>query len=282
MAEKYMLASRKNKKEGTIIKVGNISIGGKDKVIIAGPCSVEKNMVDISVLLKKAGADMVRAGAYKPRTSPYDSQGLGLEGLKLLEKSRKKTGLPIVTEATGIYRPTEDPKNYEKVLENVILYSDIIQVGARNAQSFDFLSTLGHMTRRSKKPILLKRGLSQSIDEFLLSAEYILKQGNPNVILCLRGISPKTDATRNTIDVEDIKILKQKTHLPIIFDPSHACGRRDMIEELSRKAIALEADGLMIEAHPKPDSATSDAYQTIDIETLKRIIKYAKKDESLN
>lgn len=274
MEDKYKLASIKNHPKKTLIRLGRTVVGGDKKIIISGPCSVEKNMVEIAQALKKAGADMIRAGAYKPRTSPYDPQGMGLSGLKLLEKSKQKTGLPIVTEATGIYRVESDGK-LEKVLENVIKYADIIQVGARNAQSFDFLSTIGKMTSKTKKPILLKRGLSQTTDEFLLSAEYIMRQGNKNIILCLRGVAPKTKETRNTIDIEDIKILKKKTHLPIIFDPSHASGRRDMVEELSRKALDYGADGLLIEAHTEPDKAISDAYQTIDMKTLKRIIEFA-------
>ena len=246
----FKLSSRVSHPENSQIKVGNEIIGGKKLAIIAGPCSVEskEQILDIAKSVKKLGAGFLRGGAFKPRTSPYSFQGLEDEGLEFLKEAKKITGLPIITELTSL--------NYlDEFVENV----DIIQVGARNMQNFDMLKQLGKI----KKPILLKRGLASTIEEFLLSAEYIMAGGNENVILCERGIRTFEAYTRNTLDISSIPIIKKLSHLPVIVDPSHASGIWWLIEPLSKAAIAAGADGLIIEVHNQPENAISDGEQSI-------------------
>ncbi len=246
----FKLTSRALHRENTEIKVGDNVIGGKKLAIIAGPCSVEnkEQILDIAKSVKSAGATFLRGGAFKPRTSPHSFQGLEDEGIDLLKEARKITGLPIITELTSL-------QYLDEFVENI----DIIQVGARNMQNFDMLKQLG----KTKKPILLKRGLASTIEEFLLSAEYIMAGGNENVILCERGIRTFEHYTRNTLDISAIPIIKKLSHLPIIVDPSHASGIWWLIEPLSKAAIAAGADGLIIEVHNQPEIALSDGEQSI-------------------
>jgi len=247
----YKLASRDIKQENTVVVVDDkVEIGGNRIVVIAGPCSVEseEQIIESAFIVKESGADILRGGAFKPRTSPYSFQGLEKEGLILLAKAREKVGLPIVTEIMN-------PKDVDLVAE----YSDIMQVGARNVQNFALLKKLG----KCNKPILLKRGMSTNIEEFLMSAEYILSEGNKDVILCERGIRTFETATRNTLDLSCIPVLKEKTHLPIIVDPSHATGHWLYVAPMSYAAIAAGADGLMIEVHPNPEEAESDGIQSL-------------------
>ena len=246
----FKLSSRAYHSENTEIKVGDNVIGGKKLAIIAGPCSVEskEQILDIAKSVKSAGATFLRGGAFKPRTSPYSFQGLEDEGIELLKEARKITGLPIITELTSL-------QHLDEFVENV----DIIQVGARNMQNYDMLKQLG----KTNKPILLKRGLASTIEEFLLSAEYIMAGGNENVILCERGIRTFEHYTRNTLDISSIPIIKKLSHLPIIVDPSHASGIWWLIEPLSKAAIAAGADGLIIEVHNQPENALSDGDQSI-------------------
>ncbi len=253
IAEPFKKASRKFHPESSSVKVGDVEIGeGKGFTVIAGPCSVESEaqILEVANGVKAAGAKLLRGGAFKPRTSPYSFQGLELEGLELLKKAREATGLPIVTEIMS-------PKMVETFEENV----DIIQVGARNMQNFDLLKELGKCT----KPILLKRGLSSTIEEWLMSAEYILAGGNQNVILCERGIRTFETYTRNTLDLSAIPAVKKLSHLPVVVDPSHSAGMRWMVEPLSLAAMAVGADGLIIEVHNCPEKALCDGAQSLDI-----------------
>jgi 3-deoxy-7-phosphoheptulonate synthase len=254
----YKLVSREFRRSDTVITVGGTSLGGGHVALIAGPCSVETRgqLLEAAVAAKAGGATMLRGGAYKPRTSPYAFQGLGVEGLEILAEAREKTGLPIVTELM-------DPRH----LEEVVKYSDVIQIGARNMQNFQLLSAVGEVSL----PVLLKRGLAATIDELLMAAEYILKEGNANVILCERGIRTFETATRNTLDISAIPILKQRSHLPVVVDPSHAAGKIDLVEPLSLAAIAAGADGLMIEMHPSPETALSDGAQSLDPAQFARV-----------
>lgn len=246
----FKLSSRASHPEDTQIKVGNNIIGSKKLAIIAGPCSVEneKQILDIAKSVKASGAGFLRGGAFKPRTSPYSFQGLEDAGLEFLKEAKKITGLPIITELTSL-------SYLDEFTENV----DIIQVGARNMQNYDMLKQLGKIN----KPILLKRGLASTIEEFLLSAEYIMAGGNENVILCERGIRTFEPYTRNTLDISAIPIIKRLSHLPVIVDPSHASGIWWLIEPLSKAAIAAGADGLIIEVHNQPENALSDGEQSI-------------------
>jgi 3-deoxy-7-phosphoheptulonate synthase len=246
----YKLVSREFRPDDTVFRVGDVEIGGSELLIIAGPCSVEsyEQTVAIAGAVKKAGAQMLRGGAYKPRTSPYSFQGLGEEGLEILARVREDTGLAIVTEALDI-----------DVLDLVVDYADMVQIGARNMQNFTLLKRVG----RCSKPVLLKRGASATIEELLLAAEYILDQGNERVLLCERGIRTFAEHTRNTFDVAAIPTVKQISHLPIIADPSHAAGRRDKVADLSRAAVAAGSDGLMIEVHDDPRVALSDGNQAL-------------------
>jgi 3-deoxy-7-phosphoheptulonate synthase len=247
----YKLASREVKKETSVIKISeNVAIGAKDIIVIAGPCAVEseEQIIDVAKAVKKAGAKVLRGGAYKPRTSPYAFQGMKEDGLKLLAKARKATGLPIITEVVN-------PETAELVAE----YADILQIGTRNAQNFELLKKLGQL----KKPVMLKRGMSMTIQELLMSAEYILSEGNQSVILCERGIRTFETATRNTLDLSAIPVLKQKTHLPVVADPSHATGNYQYVAPMAFAAIAAGADGLMVEVHPDPEHASSDGPQSL-------------------
>ena len=256
----YKLASREVKSTNSVIQVGGVSIGGPAIAIIAGPCSVEsKEQICMTAkLVKSSGASFLRGGAYKPRTSPYSFQGMEEDGLKLLAAAREVSGLPIVTE---VMNPRE--------IDLVAKYADVIQVGARNMQNFSLLKELG----RVDKPILLKRGMMNTIKEFLMSAEYVLSEGNHQVILCERGIRTFETATRNTLDISCIPVLKKETHLPIIIDPSHATGHWDMVESMSRASIAAGADGLIIEVHPDPVKAFSDGPQSLKPEKFDRLME---------
>lgn len=261
IAEPFKKASRKFHPDSTAVKVLDAEIGGeKGFAVIAGPCSVEteNQILEVANGIKKAGAKMLRGGAFKPRTSPYSFQGLELEGLELLKKAKAETGLPIVTEIMSPYM-------VETFEESV----DLIQVGARNMQNFDLLKELGKCT----KPILLKRGLSSTIEEWLMSAEYILASGNPNVILCERGIRTFETYTRNTLDLSAIPAVKKLSHLPVIVDPSHSAGMRWMVEPLSLAAMAVGADGLIIEVHNCPEKALCDGAQSLDIEQFNALMK---------
>jgi 3-deoxy-7-phosphoheptulonate synthase len=262
MAEKF-LYSRKYKKENTIINLNKKKIGGKEIIVIAGPCAVEnkKQIIEIAKAVKKTGAKFLRGGAFKPRTSPYSFQGLEEEGLRYLAEAREKTNLLIVTEVMD----TKDVKLVEK-------YSDIIQIGARNMQNFSLLKVVG----KSYRPILLKRGLSATLKEFLMSAEYIMKEGNHKVILCERGIRTFCTYTRNTLDLNIIPALKKQTHLPVIVDPSHASGVRDFVIPMSKAAVAAGADGLIIEVHKNPEKSVSDKDQTLNFNQFQQLMKEIK------
>lgn len=247
----YKLASREVKKETSIIKISNdVSIGDKKIIVMAGPCAVEDEaqILKTAMEVKKAGASVLRGGAFKPRTSPYAFQGLKEEGLKLLAKAREHTGLPVITEVVN-------PETAELVAE----YADILQIGTRNAQNFELLKKIGQL----RKPVLLKRGMSMTIQELLMSAEYILSEGNHSVILCERGIRTFENATRNTLDLSAIPVLKEKTHLPVVVDPSHATGNYNYAVPMSYAAVAAGADGLLIEVHPDPEHASSDGPQSL-------------------
>ncbi len=254
----YKLVSREFRHSDTVITVGDTHLGGGHVALIAGPCSVEsrEQLLEAAASVKESGATMLRGGAYKPRTSPYAFQGLGVEGLKILAEAREVTGLPVCTELM-------DPRH----LEDLATYSDIIQIGARNMQNFQLLSAVGEVRR----PVLLKRGLAATIDELLMAAEYIVKEGNDQVILCERGIRTFETATRNTLDLSAVPIIKQLSHLPVVVDPSHASGKVDLVEPLSLAAIAAGADGLMIEMHPHPETALSDGAQSLDPEQFARV-----------
>lgn len=247
----YKLVSREFKPVDTIVEVeGGIKIGGKRVVIMAGPCAVENYelLLSIAKSVKKSGAVVLRGGAYKPRTSPYNFQGLGEEGLKFLAEARKRTGLPVITELMDL-----------RELEVVERHADIIQIGARNMQNFDLLKEVG----RAKKPVLLKRGMAATVKDLLLSAEYILQNGNFNVILCERGIRTFETDTRFTLDLSAIPVIKHLSHLPVVVDPSHAAGRWSLISSLAKAGIAAGADGLLIEVHSKPEEALCDGQQSM-------------------
>lgn len=264
--EPYKKANRKFHPMDTVVDVNGIKIGDGSFPVIAGPCSVEteEQICYIAEEIKKSGAVMLRGGAFKPRTSPYAFQGLRGEGLKLLLKAKEKTGLPIVTEIMS----QEDIPLFEDV--------DVIQVGARNMQNFELLKAIGHLN----KPILLKRGLANTIEEFLMSAEYIMASGNENVILCERGIRTFETKTRNTLDISAVPLLKKLTHLPIVVDPSHAAGIPWLVEPLTLAAIAAGADGVMIEVHNNPPKALSDGAQSLRPEQFDEIMKKVKKTEA--
>ncbi|MBI5886801.1 MAG: 3-deoxy-7-phosphoheptulonate synthase [Deltaproteobacteria bacterium] len=246
----YKLVSREFRKESTVIDIGGVKIGGGQLQVIAGPCSIEnkESLVDTAKQVQAAGANILRGGAFKPRTSPYDFQGLGIEGLKYLAAAKKATGLPVISELM-------DPRDIELMCE----YVDIIQIGARNMQNFRLLTEVG----KAGKPVLLKRGLSATIKELLMSAEYIAAQGNVNIMLCERGVRTFETATRNTLDLSAVPVLKEETHLPVFVDPSHAVGRWALVAPLSLAAVAVGADGLMIEVHPDPESALCDGAQSL-------------------
>ncbi len=246
----YKLVSREFKPESTLISVGDIEVGDGHMTIIAGPCAVESESQALTIAkkVKAAGADMFRGGAFKPRTSPYSFQGLGKKGLDILVKVRDETGLPIVTEAL-------DLENFDLVEE----CADVIQIGTRNMQNFSLLRRAGV----SKKPILLKRGMAATVEEWLMAAEYILSEGNSQVILCERGVRTFVNHSRNTLDLSAVPVVRKESHLPMIIDPSHAAGRRDQVIPLSRAAVAVEAHGLMVEVHHEPENALSDGAQSL-------------------
>lgn len=263
VAEPYKLANRMFHPEDTVVDVNGIKVGGNKIVMIAGPCSVEgeNQICRIAQQVKDAGACMLRGGAYKPRTSPYAFQGMGTKGILALDKARKLTGLPIVSELMAV-------EHLDEFVEHV----DVIQIGARNMQNFDLLKAVG----RTKKPILLKRGLANTIQEWIMAAEYIMSEGNPNVIFCERGIRTFEPYTRNTLDLSVVPIIKERTHLPIIIDPSHAAGDWKLIESLSLAAIAAGADGLIIEVHDDPANAWSDGSQSLKPEKYTALVEKGK------
>ncbi len=255
----YKFVSREFKKERTTIPVNGVEVGGSEFAIMAGPCSVEseKQIMETAEAVAATGAKILRGGAFKPRTSPYDFQGLELEGLKLLAKARQATGLAIVTEVMS-----------EQDVEVVAEHANIMQVGARNMQNFKLLKALGECPR----PVLLKRGMSSTIMELLMSAEYITAHGNPNIMLCERGIRTFETATRNTCDIAAVPLLNELTHLPVIVDPSHATGKRSLVPALARAAVAVGADGLLIEVHPFPEKAFSDGAQSLTLDQFRALI----------
>ncbi len=260
----YKLASKELHPKPSVIKISDkVSIGGKQFVMMAGPCSVEseEQILLTARAVKKAGGQVLRGGAYKPRTSPYDFQGLAEDGLKLLELARKETGLPLVTEVLS-----------QRDVERVERSADILQVGARNVQNFALLKELGQV----KKPILLKRGMSTTIREWLMSAEYVLSEGNPNVILCERGIRTFETATRNTLDLSAVPVLREQTHLPVIVDPSHGTGVRNYVPAMAMAGVAAGANGLMVEVHPHPEQALSDGAQSLTLEMFAEMMKKLK------
>ncbi len=246
----YKLVSREVKPDDTIVRVGEVPVGGRELVVAAGPCAVEslEQTLTVARQVKKAGARILRGGAFKPRTSPYSFQGLGEEGLRILAAAREETGLPIVTEALDI-----------EGVDLVERYADAIQVGARNMQNFSLLRRCG----KARKPVLLKRGIAATLEEFLMSAEYVLAEGNYDVILCERGVRTFSDFSRNTLDLAVVPAVKERTHLPIFVDPSHGTGRRDKVAPLSLGAAAVGADGLIVEVHHDPDAALSDGPQSL-------------------
>ncbi len=254
----YKLVSREFQSENTIIRVGDVKIGKGHMTIIAGPCAVENEnqAMTIAKLVKEAGAQIFRGGAFKPRTSPYAFQGLGVEGLKILSRVREATGMPVVTEAM-------DFETFDVVEE----YTDIIQIGARNMQNFSLLKRAG----KANKPILLKRGLAATIEEWLMAAEYILEGGNDQVMLCERGVRTFVHHSRNTLDLSAVPFIRNESHLPIIVDPSHAAGRRDQVIPLSRAAVGVGTDGLMVEVHHAPDTALSDGAQSLYPEQFSKL-----------
>ncbi len=264
IAAPYKLANRQFHPEDSIIKVGNLEIGGnKPIVIMGGPCSVEglDQITTIACEVKDAGAKMLRGGAYKPRTSPYAFQGMQTEGILAMCSAREKTGMPIVSELMSSDKIDE----FEE-------HVDLIQIGARNMQNFELLKALG----RCKKPILLKRGLANTIEEWIMSAEYIMANGNPNVILCERGIRTYEKYTRNTLDLSAVPVIKERTHLPIVIDPSHATGDWKLVESMSLAAVAAGADGLIIEVHDKPECAWSDGAQSLKPAKFKKLVEKAR------
>lgn len=250
VTESYKLANKKFHPEPTVVKVGNVEIGGDKLVIMSGPCAVEseEQVLETAVAIKKAGAQILRGGAYKPRTSPYSFQGMEEDGLRLMKEAKEATGLPVVCEVTS-----------QAAVETAVKYVDMLQIGARNMQNFYLLKEVG----KSGLPVLLKRGLSATFDEWLNAAEYILAEGNPNVVLCERGIRTFEIATRNTLDLSAVPVIHKMSHLPIIVDPSHATGVRDYVKPMAFAAVAAGADGLMIETHPCPEKALSDGPQSL-------------------
>lgn len=259
VSKKYKLAGWDFHPEKTVIQIDDVSIGGDEITIIAGPCSVEteEQTMESARAVKAAGAAIMRGGAYKPRTSPYEFRGLGVKGLEILAQAREETGLKIITE---VMTPSD--------VEVVGKYTDIFQIGARNCQNYLLLEEVG----KAGKPVMIKRGLSVLIEEWLLAAEYVMAQGNPHVILCERGIRTYENATRNTLDVSAVPVLQSMSHLPVFIDPSHAAGKRAFVPSLSLAGIAAGADGLMIEVHPNPDMAMSDGAQSLDIDEFNTLM----------
>jgi 3-deoxy-7-phosphoheptulonate synthase len=260
----YKLVSREVKNEDSVVRVGGVPVGGRGLTIVAGPCAVESKEQTLVVAraIKEAGAHILRGGAFKPRTSPYSFQGLGEEGLRILAEAREATGLPVVTEALD-----------NEGVDLVERYADAIQIGARNMQNFSLLKRAG----RAKKPVILKRGMSATLEEFLMSAEYILSEGNYDVILCERGVRTFSDFSRNTLDLAIVPAVKKISHLPILVDPSHGTGRREKVAPLSRASAAVGADGLMIEVHHDPNKALSDGPQSVTPEMFAELMQDLRK-----
>jgi 3-deoxy-7-phosphoheptulonate synthase len=256
----YKLVSRDFKPLDTIIRVNGVAIGDGGFVVMAGPCSVEsrEQVLETARFVKANGAHVLRGGAYKPRTSPYSFQGLGVQGLELLAEAKQETGLPVVTEVLS-------PEDVQVVGE----YADILQIGARNMQNFALLKAIGQV----KKPVLLKRGMSATIEEFLLAAEYLMAGQNAEIILCERGIRTFETYTRNTLDIAAVPVIKKLSHLPIIVDPSHATGKRDLVAPMARAALAAGADGLMVEVHPEPEKAMSDGPQSLRFDDFRHMMR---------
>ncbi len=265
----YQLVSREWKEENTIIRIGDVEIGGEQTTLMAGPCAVEseEQIFTICEFLSKKGVKILRGGAYKPRTSPYSFQGLKLDGLKLLRAAADKHNLKVVTEVMS-----------SRSVEEVATYADILQIGTRNMQNYQLLKAVG----KTKKPVLLKRGMSSTIEEWLLAAEYILLGGNPNVILCERGLRTFETATRNTLDLSAVPLVKQLSHLPIIVDPSQGTGVRDLIIPMSAAALAAGADGLIIEIHNQPEEAMSDGDQSIYFDQMDELMAKIRQQSSFN
>jgi 3-deoxy-7-phosphoheptulonate synthase len=255
----YKLASREFRPEGSVVNVDGVLVGGRRVVVMAGPCAVEgrEGLLETARSVKTAGGHILRGGAYKPRTSPYTFQGLGEEGLKYLAEAKRETGLPIVTELM-------DTREASVVYE----YADLVQIGARNMQNFKLLKEVGSR----QKPVLLKRGMSSTVKELLLAAEYIMSEGNHDVILCERGIRTFEDATRNTLDLSVVPLIKQLSHLPVIVDPSHATGKWDLVPPMALAAVAAGADGIMVEVHPRPEEALSDGPQALLPSTFAKLM----------
>ncbi|RMG60804.1 MAG: 3-deoxy-7-phosphoheptulonate synthase [Deltaproteobacteria bacterium] len=256
----YKVVSKEFRPEATVIEVKGQTVGGSKVALFAGPCSVENRemMLQVAEKVKEAGASFLRGGAFKPRTSPYSFQGLGEEGLKILREASEMTGLPVATELM-------DPRDIDLLVE----YADVIQIGARNMQNFRLLTEVGKVN----KPVILKRGMSATILELLMSAEYIASQGNTNIILCERGIRTFENATRNTLDISAVPVLKRLTHLPVIVDPSHAAGKWELVEPLAMAAVAAGADGLMVEVHNEPEKALSDGPQSLKPDAFSSLVE---------
>jgi 3-deoxy-7-phosphoheptulonate synthase len=260
--EPYKLAARSTRPDNTVIELaqGRVRVGGPEVIIMAGPCSVEsrQQIIESAIAVKEAGAKVLRGGAFKPRTSPYSFQGLGLKGLEYLAEAREVTGLPIITEVMTV-----------EALPMVAEHADILQIGARNMQNYGLLQAVGKVQR----PAMLKRGISGTIEELLMCAEYIASNGNYNVLLCERGIRTYETATRNTFDLNAVPVLKQNSHLPVAADPSHGTGYREFVPAMSKAAVACGADALLIEVHPDPDNAVSDGRQSIDVPTFAKLVQ---------
>lgn len=258
--EPYKLASRTARPDNTVIEVGTVKIGGPEVVIMAGPCSVEgrEQIIEHAHAVKEAGGHILRGGAYKPRTSPYSFQGLGVKGLEYLAEAREQTGLPIITEVMTV-----------ETLPAVAEYADILQIGARNMQNYGLLQAVG----KTSRPVMLKRGMSGTIEELLMCAEYIVSNGNANVMVCERGIRTYETATRNTFDLNAVPVLKQTSHLPVVADPSHGTGYREYVPAMARASVAAGADALILEVHPDPDNALSDGRQTLDMQEFAKLVE---------
>ncbi len=260
VTESYKLVNKKFHPEDSVVKVGNTCIGSGTLTVMAGPCAIEskKQLLDTAFAVKKAGATFLRGGAYKPRTSPYSFQGLEEEGLKYMKEAREATGLNVICEVTSAH-----------AIEAAVNYVDMLQIGARNMQNFELLKEAG----KSGMPVLLKRGLCATIDEWLNAAEYIISEGNPNIVLCERGIRTYETSTRNTLDISAVPVIRSKSHLPIIVDPSHASGVRAYVKPLAKAAVAAGADGLMVEVHPCPACALSDGAQSLTFDDFEQFMK---------
>jgi len=256
----FKLASRDFHPQDTLVPVNGVTIGGRQLIVMAGPCAVESHdqLLEAARAVKEAGAHVLRGGVFKPRTSPYSFQGLGEEGLRLLAKARDEIGLPVITE---VMDPQQVPL--------VTTYADILQIGARNMQNYALLHAVG----QAQRPVLLKRGMMSTIEELLMAAEYILSHGNNRIILCERGIRTFEKYTRNTLDISAVPLLKQLSHLPVVVDPSHATGKRELVEPVSQAAVAAGADGLLIEVHPHPEEALSDGAQSLEPDRFARLMR---------